>query len=88
MTKRIKRQWNRLSGIDKAFLQSMILFFAMMFMCVLILLLYLPSSCATRTRDIGFAHRWGFQEGCQIEVETDKWIALENYRYVENEDKQ
>ena len=40
-------------------------------------------SCHGRTSDLDFDSRWLLVGGCQIEVEPDKWIPLENYRWME-----
>ena len=40
------------------------------------------SFCNAKTAEIGFAHRWAFWTGCQIEVTEGQWIPLESYRYT------
>ncbi len=37
--------------------------------------------CAAKTENIGFAHRWSYLGGCQIEVIVGRWIPLENYHF-------
>jgi len=38
-------------------------------------------SCDACTQNIGFAHRWSFLGGCQIEVTEGQWIPLDNYYF-------
>ena len=40
-------------------------------------------SCQSKTADIGYAHRYTFLAGCQIEIEDGRWIPLDAYYYQE-----
>lgn len=39
--------------------------------------------CDAKTEDMGFENRYSFWGGCQIEVESGKWIPLKNYYFKE-----
>lgn len=40
-------------------------------------------TCDVKTRDMGFENRWSYLAGCQIEVESGKWIPLDSYYFKE-----
>ena len=37
--------------------------------------------CTAKTENMGFAHRWSWLGGCQIEVTEGQWIPLESYYF-------
>ena len=39
--------------------------------------------CYAQTADMGYDARWGVWTGCQIEVESGKWIPLDSYYFKE-----
>lgn len=41
-------------------------------------------SCEAKTAEINMESRWSFFGGCQVEVEPDRWIPLDNWYYTEN----
>ena len=57
--------------------------------CVIMVLVIVPLNwvskyrCLSETRDIGFPSRWQGLGQCQIEVEEDRWIPLENYYFTD-----
>lgn len=42
---------------------------------------YSQATCSAKTINIGFAHRWSLLGSCQIEVNPNQWIPLENYYF-------
>lgn len=64
---------------------SNLLYWLLMLIFLAILLWAYPigpsMSCDAKTRDIGYAHRWGFVTGCQIEVNPGQWIPLESFYF-------
>jgi len=39
------------------------------------------AECNALTKDIGFASRYSLYGRCQIEVQKDQWIPLDNYYF-------
>ena len=39
------------------------------------------AQCIAKTENMGFAHRWSWLGGCQIEVTEGQWIPLESYYF-------
>ena len=39
------------------------------------------SSCDAKTADIGYKNRFSILGGCQVEIEPEHWVPLENYFY-------
>ena len=39
------------------------------------------AQCIAKTENMGFAHRWSWLGGCQIEAIEGQWIPLENYYF-------
>lgn len=70
---------------DWTFVISMILIFAILMALVVVGgILYESKACYERANAIGLESQWSFYKGCLINVE-DKWIPMENWRYVEGD---
>jgi len=42
-----------------------------------------PPECDAKTANIGYPHRWSFWGGCQISIQDNQWIPLDNYIFNE-----
>jgi len=43
------------------------------------------AQCIAKTENMGFASRWSWLGGCQIEVVEGQWIPLESYYFKQEE---
>jgi hypothetical protein len=39
--------------------------------------------CTARTQNIGLDSRWSFWGGCQVQIDTARWVPLDNWYYIE-----
>lgn len=84
---KIQRWWNQVGSVEKELLKVVLVLIVFIFSCTFMLFVGVAFTisqpyCNAITADIGFAHRWGFWTGCQIEVTEGQWIPLESYRYT------
>lgn len=59
----------------------------LMIVCIIGIVLAVPVidyvQCDAKTLYIGYPSQWSYIGGCMIEVDTNQWIPLEGFRYVE-----
>jgi hypothetical protein len=80
----------KLKSILKNCLKGLLFFVCVWLVFVLISSIFFAAfaplenaACLNKTADMGFNSRWSFLGGCQIEVEEERWIPLDNYYFEE-----